>query len=158
MPSPLQFQEFALPYSERLVAEFPGIPMLVGSGGDATHLIAPLMKSSVPVPFLDAASDLEKAVEQAKAHNKPITVLFPRQVLMGRNRNETQNGHSSLGVSQAEFSSRTRMICSMVSFTGVGMPCTLPRSTAFPANISISVLRPASMSCSIEVLPCGDSV
>ncbi len=88
MLSPKQFQEFALPYIERLVAEFPGVPMLVGSGGDATHLIQPLMESSVPVPFLDAAANLDVAVEQAKAHNKPITVLFPRSVLMGKNRDE----------------------------------------------------------------------
>ncbi len=88
MISPQQFEEFALPYIERLVAEFPGIPIMLGSGGDATHLIEPLMKSSVPIIFIDGASNLSVAVENAQKYHKPFTVLFPRSVLVRGNRDE----------------------------------------------------------------------
>jgi uroporphyrinogen-III decarboxylase len=88
MLSPAQFEEFALPYVEQLIADFPGVPWLMGSGGQATHLVEPLMKSTVPIPFIDAASDLARAVELAKQYHKPTTVLFPRSVLMRGDRDE----------------------------------------------------------------------
>ncbi|MEW6403807.1 MAG: uroporphyrinogen decarboxylase family protein [Chloroflexota bacterium] len=91
MLSPRQFQEFAFPYIEKLIAEFPGVPMIIGSGGKANRLIEPFMKSSIPVPFIDGASDLRLAVEKAKEYHKPLTVLFPRSVLMKGNRDEIRS-------------------------------------------------------------------
>src|SRR6266496_3033110 len=82
MISARHFETFARPYIDRLVADFPGVPIMLGSGGDATHLIEPLMRSQVPVVFIDAASNLERAVQKAREYQKPITVLFPRSVLM----------------------------------------------------------------------------
>ncbi len=91
MLSPAQFKEFALPYVEQLVNQFPGVPWMMGSGGNATHLIKPLMMSKVPIPFIDASSDLTSTVELSKEYKKPTTVLFPRSVLMHGNRDEIRN-------------------------------------------------------------------
>lgn len=88
MLSPNQFKEFALPYTEKLIADFPGVAWMMGSGGNATHLVEPLMRSTAPIPFIDSASDLKRAVELAKEYHKPITVLFPRSVLMRGEREE----------------------------------------------------------------------
>lgn len=82
MISPRHFERFARPYIDRLVEDFPGVPIILGSGGNANHLIEPLMNSKVPIVFIDAASNLDKAVEKAAQYDKPFTVLFPRSILM----------------------------------------------------------------------------
>jgi hypothetical protein len=89
MLSPKQFTEFALPYMERLVSDFPESVMMVGSGGNATHLIDTMMKSKIKFVFLDSQSDMKVAAEKSKQYNdKPFTVLFPKEVLMRGNRDE----------------------------------------------------------------------
>ncbi|MBN1536151.1 MAG: hypothetical protein JW908_05415 [Anaerolineales bacterium] len=82
MISPRHFERFARPYIDRLVDDFPGVPIILGSGGNANHLIEPLMKSKIPIVFIDAASNLDMAVEKAAQYDKPFTVLFPRSILM----------------------------------------------------------------------------
>jgi uroporphyrinogen-III decarboxylase len=91
MLSPVQFNEFALPYIEKLLADIPGAPMVIGCAGNATHLVEPLMKSPVPVAFFDASSDLNVIVEQSRHYNKPFTIMFPRTVLMKGDRNEIRS-------------------------------------------------------------------
>ncbi len=91
MLSPEQFNKFALPYVEKLLADFPETSMMIGSAGNATHLIEPLMKSSIQLPFFDGPSDLDIIVEKSKQYKKPFTILFPRTVLMKGDRNEIES-------------------------------------------------------------------